>query len=530
MRRAAQLEDAYLQDIRSVASFPHLRMLYTRDFSAAAALTNHGLPRGSRASTGPRTAPASRSAPPSPLSPASRPSTGWPDVGASRLEASSAGASAGARRLRPETPFSSTSPLLQSSLGNLAPMRDCIEKLAVGRQQRRRVRAAATQPWIAHLQAQAAADGAPGAQPTPEARAMAKVRLAALHYERTFASSRESFAAFEAPDLRAGAFRAQLLRAGVSLAPAEAAALAARFGRPGRRGSIDGAAFVRFFFGVGAEARADRRESDRGHDPTVGRAFDRARRHRANEDADAAPDWTADDARSAWAALAEASANKGQGGYTISRRAFEARLAPAELREQLLHSYGVRLSARETAALCATVGVDGDGRIYGAEFQRQLSRHLDGHRLRAHEATESRALLRPHVVDGGGETDGAAADDGAAATKDAAAAAGGAAPERRRRPWQAPKRAPRPSTAGQMRQSRAPPGLFSTSSPADAHAGTAWQRPSSLDLSLEVARRGMLKPTSLTPQARRRPSSASAAPPMVLRPSSASAAPPIVLR
>ncbi|KAH8070790.1 hypothetical protein JL721_4702 [Aureococcus anophagefferens] len=188
-----------------------------------------------------------------------------------------------------------------------------------------------------------------------EAAAVAKIKKAAIFFDRSYASSRESFrAAFEAPNLDS----AQLAEMGA--------------------GEIDGPAFVRFFFRCGFEARTEERtrrweaaaENDRERERSHQRVLDRDEAERRRT---VTAPYTARDEENAWTKLAKVAKNKGLQGDLVSRAAFESLMTPAEIKLQLKKSYNIDMTHAEMGAICGRFDKNASGQINGAEFQYEWS-------------------------------------------------------------------------------------------------------------------------------------------------------------
>lgn len=220
-----------------------------------------------------------------------------------------------------------------------------------------------------------------------EASAVGKIRRAAIFFDRSYASSRESFRAFEAPRLSYSQL-AEMVRnaSNVRLTRREARALAARFD-PDGRGEVDGPDFVRFFFRCGFEGRTEERtrRQERADDAERSARRAAARVSEADEAEKNRPvtaAWTREDEVGAWTKLGKVAKNKGLQGDVISRAAFESLMTPAEIRLQLIKSYNLFMSPAEMGAVCSRFDKNASGQINGAEFQYEWSHVLDHNRSR----------------------------------------------------------------------------------------------------------------------------------------------------
>lgn len=304
-------------------------------------------------------------------------------------------------------PFSSSSPLLKSSVDDVKPMERLLHALALERMCRRRACTAEDQPVIARVFAEhgnrECADrqhAIPATGPwspaygrysndkdtavrqSARARILCKVGNVSAFFDRGSIPNLKCFSSFEYTKLRHSEFIELVRRLlNTRVSTAEADVLVELFD-PYSTGYVYGPDFVRWFAQCGIAAREDERVRAEAclNRAKMAKHIKRFADHKSKgccrHRVVAAKVDSADEI-AAYTKLSRAALNKGLAGDVIARKAFEQTMKPAEFKTLFQRLYGVKLTPQEMAAIVKRFDKTGNGLVDGAHFQFEWSNILN---------------------------------------------------------------------------------------------------------------------------------------------------------
>lgn len=304
-------------------------------------------------------------------------------------------------------PFSSSSPLLKSSVDDVKPMENLLHSLTLERICRRRAFTAEEQPVIARVSAEHGDRRRPDRQhalpasrpwsPTDgsysddedsavrhEARAsiLCKVGNVSAFFDRGSIPNLKCFSSFEYTQLRHSEF-VELVRRllNTRVTTAEGNELVKLFD-PRRTGYIYGPDFVRWFAQCGIAARADERVRaeaclNRAKQVKQNKRFAERSSKGCYKLGTVVAKIDSADEIAAYTKLSRAALNKGLAGDVIARKAFEETMKPAEFKTLFHRLYGVKLTPQEMAAILKRFDTTGSGLIDGVHFRFEWSNILN---------------------------------------------------------------------------------------------------------------------------------------------------------